>query len=345
MLIAVFEQNEDIVLSRAEIIQWLQCDDATTLFLEADRLRRERVGDTVYFRGIIEFSNYCSSRCAYCGISALNRGIKRYRMSVKEVTDLALELDRMGVNTVVLQSGEDPRFSTREMLQVICGIRSQSAMAITLSMGELPAADYRLLREAGADRYLMRFETSDPDLFARLHDGHTLERRLEQIESIRQAGFQLGTGFLIGLPDQNLSMLADDILLTSELQPPMIGVGPFVAHPDTPLRNGNGAALDLSLRVVALLRLLNPRAHIPGTTALDTLAPDARERALLGGANIVMPNFTPSGYREHYLLYPGKPFASAVAVESLDTMKKRIHALGRPVGSGRGDPLSITPAV
>jgi biotin synthase len=330
------------MLTRNEIIDWLQAEDATELFRKADHSRQQQTGDAVFFRGIIEFSNYCSDKCAYCGISALNHKVQRYRMPVEEVIELALKIDAMGINTVVLQSGEDPHFSTSEMLEVIAGIRAQSEMAITLSMGELPDGDYLKLCEAGADRYLMRFETSEPDLFAELHNGHQLSTRLEQIEQIRAAGFQLGTGFLIGLPGQSLPMLADDILLTARLQPPMIGVGPFIAHPETPLRDSSEGDLELALRMVALLRLTNPTAHIPGTTALDALAPDAREQALKAGANIVMPNFTPSGYREHYFLYPGKPLASAVAVESYEAMKKRILALGRPIGEGRGDALEQT---
>ncbi len=333
------------MLTRNEIIDWLQAEDATELFREADNLRQQQAGDPVFFRGIIEFSNYCAGKCAYCGISALNQKAQRYRMPVEEVVELALKIDAMGINTVVLQSGEDPHFSTPEMLQVITGIRKHSNMAMTLSMGELPDGDYQRLHDAGADRYLMRFETSDPDLFAELHDGHHLATRLEHIEQIRAAGFQLGSGFLIGLPGQTLPMLADDILLTARLQPPMIGVGPFISHPETPLRNSGEGDLELALRVVALLRLTNPTAHIPGTTALDALAPNAREQALQAGANIVMPNFTPSGYREHYFLYPGKPLASAVAVESYTSMKERILALNRPIGEGRGDAISLTPAV
>ena len=329
------------MLTRNEIIGWLEAEDPAELYQQADHLRQQQVGDAVFFRGIIEFSNHCSERCAYCGISALNHKVQRYRMPVEEVVELALKIDAMGIHTVVLQSGEDPHFSTAEMLEVIAGIRAHTTMAITLSMGELPEGEFRELRKAGADRYLMRFETSDPDLFAELHNGHQLTTRLEQIERIRAAGFQLGSGFLIGLPGQSLSMLADDILLTARLQPPMIGVGPFIAHPETPLVNSGAGNLELALRVVALLRLTNPTAHIPGTTALDALAPNAREQALQAGANIVMPNFTPAGYREHYFLYPGKPLASAVAVESYAAMKERVSAINRSIGEGRGDALPL----
>ncbi len=329
------------MLTRPEIIDRLEVDDPTPLFEEADRLRRERMGGAVYFRGIIEFSNYCTCSCAYCGISAHNPQVQRYRMPPDEVVELALQIDALGIGTVVLQSGEDPHFSTGEMLEVIAAIRRQSQMAITLSMGELPAGDYERLCDAGANRYLLRFETSDPRLFKRLHDGHTLAQRLEQVELVRRAGFQLGTGFLIGLPDQTLSQLADDILLTARLEPPMIGVGPFIPHPETPLGDAPGGSLDLALRVVALLRLTNPDAHIPGTTALDTLASDARERALQAGANIVMPNFTPEPYRQHYFLYPGKPLASAVAAESYAAMRERVLAIGREIGTGRGDAVRV----
>lgn len=312
-------------------------DSDAALFRAADRLRKQTMGDAVYLRGIIEFSNYCRRNCYYCGIRSGMPGISRYRMKPDEIIDCAVRVWDQGCTTVVLQSGEDPWFTVERLEMIVRGIKLRTGAAVTLSIGERSKEAYRRLRIAGADRYLLRFETSDRSLFCRLHPDGNYDRRLQCLTWIRAAGFQVGTGFLIGLPFSDMGVLARDIMFTTALQPDMIGCGPFIAHPDTPLA---GHALwpddGVYFRVPALLRLLNPWAHIPATTAYDAIRSDGRDRVLQCGANVFMPNMTPGLYRRQYQLYPGKPCIDEPDTKCAVCVRGRLARLGRSVGRDAG---------
>ncbi len=307
------------------------------LYREADLVRRKYMGATVYLRGIIEFSNICRNSCLYCGINLANKTLQRYRMKPEEIVAQCGRALEQGCTTVVLQSGEDPWFTCERLCGMIREIKGKYPLAITLSIGERPRAEYLEMRRAGADRYLLRFETSAAKLFARLHPDSSLKKRLACLEAIRKAGFQPGSGFLIGLPGSNLETIARDIIFATRLRLDMIGCGPFIAHPETPLA-GNPllANRDVYFKTIAILRLLNPRAHIPATTAFDAMAPGNRDRLLTMGADVVMPNLTPARYRRLYMLYPNKP-----CVDEDDTLcgaclKRRLDALKRPIGTDFG---------
>lgn len=278
----------------------------TALLAAADRVRREHVGDGVHLRGIVEFSNRCRRNCLYCGIRASNPHVQRYRMLPEEIVETAIRASHLGFGTIVLQSGEGDALDPSELAWVVTEIRARTPLAITLSVGERSREDYALWRRAGADRFLLRHETSDPDLFARLRPGCRLEDRLQCLAWLRELGYQVGSGFMVGLPGQDLGSLARDILLLCELGVEMAGIGPFLPHPDTPLADAAGGKLDLTLRVIAATRLLLPDCHIPATTALGSVHPRGRQLALHAGANVVMPNVTPTRFRQHYALYPQK---------------------------------------
>lgn len=322
--------------TRSELLARLEGKDEETLFAEADALRSAVHGPEVHLRGLVEFSNHCARNCHYCGLRAGNRGLPRYRMEEGEILESARVAADSGCGTLVLQSGEDPGFPADRLCRVVEAVKAKTGLAVTLSVGEKTRQEYRLLRDAGADRYLMRFETSDPDLFRRLKPGSSLEFRLERLGWLRELGFQVGSGALIGLPGQTMSMLADDLLLLRRLDLDMIGVGPFLPHPETPLRDEASGRFDVTMRYLALLRLMNPQAHLPATTAMGTLHPRGRELALQRGANVVMPNVTPPKYRPFYELYPGKICLFENPRTAGSDTRSMLASLGRTVGTGPG---------
>lgn len=342
------------MMKRREILEWLREDDPRALArLEraADRLRREHVGDEVHLRGLIEFSNHCDRSCAYCGLRAGNRGLKRYRMSQDEIVACALHASRLGYGTVVLQSGEDHGFTVDWMAEVIRGIKSRTGLAVTLSLGERADRELLAWRQAGADRYLLRFETSNRSLYERIHPAQPGQDRdrLAMLRGLRQMGYEVGSGVMVGIPGQTYEDLATDIELFRELDLDMIGVGPFIPHPRTPLGRPVPAWLApsdqqvpgdvaMTCKVIALARLVCPDANIPSTTALATLARSAgREPGLAWGANVIMPNLTPPRYRLRYDVYPGKATTHAPSRGGDRRIRAVITANGRTVGTGRGD--------
>jgi biotin synthase len=315
-------------------------EDREALYRAADRVRQREVGDEIFLRGIIEFSNYCVRSCDYCGIRAPNRGVTRYRMTLGEIVEVAVEAERLGNTTVVLQSGEDPWFTVERLGAVLREIRQRTSLAITLSIGERPPDELRRLKEAGADRYLLRFETSDRAIFGRVHPDDDYDERMACLEHIRAAGFQVGSGFMIGLPGGDLGVIARDILFAGTLRLDMIGCGPYLSHPDTPL--GGQPLLEdkeVYFKTIALLRLTNPRAHIPATTAFDALFEGGRDRVLTRGANVFMPNVTPQKYRALYQLYPNKPCVDEDSGQCSVCVAGRIARLGRRIGKGPGHGL------
>ena len=312
------------------------------LYADADRVRKDNMGDEVFLRGIIEISNYCKKSCNYCGIRSKANKITRYRIPEEEIVQECKNIEKYGMTTVVLQAGEDSELSKDRIGKLLLRIKKETALAITLSLGVQDKETLLHWKQCGMDRYLIRYETVNPGLFENAHPDDKLESRLECIETLQALGVQTGTGFLIGLPGQTKEELAREIMFCTELKPDMIGIGPFIPHPGTPYGNGSNPFDDeIFFKVIAIMRLMNPRAHLPATTAFDTIRPDGRDLLLQRGANIFMPNLTPQKYRKYYLLYPNKPYINVSSASSAKSSVARILSLGRPIGIGPGHSLSF----
>jgi len=328
-----------------ECVRLLQAQDAELreLYRRADAVRRQTAGDAVFLRGIIEFSNFCQNDCLYCGIRRSNRKIRRYVMSAAEIMTAIRALAGQRYTTVVLQAGESQAISDEELGRLIRRIKQETPLAVTLSVGNRPRAVYEYWRDCGMDRCLIRFETSDPALFRKLHPDCSWEERIECLRVLRDLGVQTGGGFMIGLPGETVETLAANLLLCRELDLDMIGLGPFIPHPDTPLgleRNIWADEPEMFFKAVAVLRIFNPDAHIPATTAFDAMFPGTgRDLALQRGANVFMPNCTPTDYRKDYLLYPGKPCLTEAPDHCTQCVVARIEAMDRKIGVGPGHSL------
>jgi biotin synthase len=342
-------------MNRDDILDWLlETDPArlADLWAEADAVREAHVGMAVHLRGLIEVSNHCVRRCAYCGIAACAPQVERYRMTGEEILACAQRAKAFGFGTVVLQSGEDPGLTLESMAEVIRTIKARTGLAITLSLGERGEAELRAWKEAGADRYLLRFETTDPELYRAIHPSlpGTVSDRLQQLMLMRDIGFEIGTGVMVGIPGQTWEALAEDIWTFRDYDMDMIGLGPYLPSPGTPLAGELGEVQrrragtrqvpndeSTTLKALALTRLLCPETNIPSTTALATLDPAAgRANGLTRGANVVMPNLTPPRYRELYQIYPGKAGLHETADITREKIEAQIHALGRSIGRGPG---------
>jgi len=310
------------------------CD---AIYAAADKVRQRSMGEAVHLRGIIEFSNICKNNCWYCGIRCGNEHVARYRMTPEEIVDTAKNAQSWGCGTVVLQSGEDTFFTVGILGDIVRRVKGETGLAVTLSVGVRSRDELAQLKEAGCDRYLLRFETTSNALFSALHPDEPFEYRVQCIADLRALGYQVGSGFMIGLPGTTLEMIANDILFATRLKLDMIGCGPFLSHPDTPLAE-KPLLEDRSVyyKTIALLRLLNPTAHIPATTAFDALEPEGRNRVLMRGANVFMPNVTPGKYRSLYQLYPNKPCVDEEGAACALRTRGRLAALGREIGTGPG---------
>lgn len=330
------------MFTRKEIIDLLQERDAKVieaLCSEADRVRREQVGDGIHLRGLIEFSNYCGRNCLYCGLRKGNMNVIRYRMAIGEIFDQAVQAKALDFKTVVLQSGEDRKYTIKELGALVEKIKTELGLAVTLCVGERTYDDYRRLKEAGADRYLLRFETSSAGLFERLKPDSDYRKRFRCLEWLRELGYQVGSGNMVGLPGQSTADLADDILKFREMDLDMVGLGPYISHPDTPLRGQPNGTIGMVLRVTALTRIITRNAHMPATTATGTIDPEGREKALQCGANVLMPNMTPRKYREHYLIYPDKICISEEPRKCRACVEGMAGLLGRTVAVDVGHSL------
>ena len=323
-------------LSEEEIVRLLRAGEAEELLAAAaDRVRAAYVGDGVHLRGLIEFSSYCRRDCLYCGLRRSNDKAERYRLDAAEILRLARQAKAFGYPTVVLQSGEDMYF-TAERLAVILRDIKKLNLAVTLSLGERSYEEYRQLREAGADRFLLRIETTDEQLYARMDPGMRWEERRRCLQDLRRLGYEVGTGCLVGLPGQTDVSLARDILFFQQLDADMVGIGPLIPNGDTPLGTAAAGDFHLTRRMVALIRLLLPEANIPATTAMETLQPDARVLILQSGANVVMPNVTEGEARRKYALYPGKACVADTPAACRYCMEGKIQAMGRYVAKDPG---------
>jgi len=347
-------------MERAELLRWLRETDATRLaelWERADATRRAHVGDAVHLRGLIEVSNHCVRRCAYCGLRAPNVKLGRYRMTTEQIMACVRQAVALGYGTVVLQAGEDPLLTTEWVAALVKRIRVETPLAITLSLGEVDDDALRTWRDAGADRYLLRFETSNRALYDRLHPPRPgrVSDRPAILRRLRELGYEVGSGVMVGLPGQTYEDLASDLELFRELDLDMIGLGPYIPHPETPLCAEAARAAGpeqvpndelTTYKMIALARLMCPRANIPSTTALATLnRAQGRELGLRRGANIVMPNLTPVELRARYEIYPGKACVRETPEACHGCLAERIRRIGRTVGTGRGDSPNWTARV
>ena len=323
-------------LSQEELADLLADAEAEEeLAAAADRVRHAFVGDEVHLRGLIEFSSYCRQNCLYCGLRRDNEKAERFRLSLAEIAALAEKAKAYGYFTVVMQSGEDAWFTAERLAKIVRAVK-KLGLTVTLSVGERTREEYRILREAGADRFLLRIETTDKAIYEALDPGMSHENRFRCLADLKALGYEVGTGCLIGLPGQTAETLARDILFFQEIDADMVGVGPLVPNGDTPLGGEPPGDMNLVRRVVAATRLLLPEANIPATTAMETLKPNAREWILRSGANVVMPNVTEGEARQKYALYPGKACVADTPEECRACMEGRIRAIGRTVGKGAG---------
>ena len=330
------------VLPRAELaglIREISDGDMPYLFDAARETARSRFGNHIYTRGLIEFTNYCRCDCYYCGIRRSNRQAERYRLTQEEILACCRAGYALGFRTFVLQGGEDPYFTDERICELVRAIKSSwPDCAVTLSIGEKEHSSYRLYRKAGADRYLLRHETASPAHYRRLHPPEqTPQRRRQCLWSLKELGYQVGAGFMVGSPYQTPENLADDLLFLHELSPQMAGIGPFIPHHQTPFSAFPAGTLRQTLLMVALTRLILPNALLPATTALGTIAPDGRDRGVLAGANVVMPNLSPVGVRKQYALYDNKICTGDEAAECRACLQNRMRSIGYELAVDRGD--------
>ncbi len=322
--------------TKKEIVDILKDDSQNEwLFSLADKVRRENVGDEVHLRGLIEFSNICHCFCKYCGLRCENKELDRYRILPDDIVKYAQKAVEMGYKTIVLQSGEDA-FYTREILCDIIKRIKELDVALTLSIGERSFEDYKAFRDCGADRYLIRIETTDRDLYKKMHPNMSFDNRVRCLKDLDKLGFEVGTGCLVGLPEQTVESLADDILFFKEINADMVGIGPFIAHHHTPLKDIPNGNFTLALKVMALTRILLKNVNIPATTAMETLNPNGRIIALQSGANVVMPNVTTTEYRAKYEIYPNKICINENPSQCFHCISGKIKSIGRTVSTGYG---------
>lgn len=305
----------------------------------AKEVREEYFSDTVYIRGLIEFSNYCKNNCYYCGIRAGNKLIERYRLSEEEILSCVDIGHTLGFRTFVLQSGEDNYYTDDILVRIIKKIKEKYFdSAITLSIGERNFSSYKVLREAGADRYLLRHETCDKSHYEMLHPkGMSFDNRMECVKNLKALGYQVGIGFMVGSPYQTEEMLARELLFLKEMSPQMVGIGPFLPHQNTPFKDKDKGSFELTLFLLSLIRLTLPNVLLPATTALGTINPLGREKGLLAGANVLMPNLSPEGVRKKYLLYDNKICTGDEAAKCIGCLKKKVASIGYKIVIDRGD--------
>lgn len=321
-------------LSRNDIIELLKTRD-DEIFHLADNIRKKYKGDEVHLRGLVEFSNICRCNCFYCGLRAENKKLERYRLTEDEILYCCRTAVNADYKTIVLQSGEDVYWTAERICSLIKKIK-QYDVAITLSIGERSYDEYKMFKEAGADRYLLRIETTDKNLYKSLHPNMSYENRVQCLKNLKSLGYETGTGCLVGLPNQTIESLADDILFFKELNADMVGVGAFIPHPETPLAGQKTDAFDLALRVMAITRIILPDINIPATTAMESMRPNGRIIALQSGANVVMPNMTEGDYRRKYELYPGKICVNDSPNKCVSCIKVKIEAIGRKISHSKG---------
>lgn len=324
-----------------QLISSFTADDLRLVSELADSVRRQRYGNSVYLRGLIEFSSWCKNDCLYCGLRCSNRNAERYRLTEEEIMECCKDGYELGYRTFVLQSGEDPFFTDDKICSIVSHIKSEYPdCAVTLSIGEKPRESYQAYFDAGADRFLLRHETASAEHYSKLHPPQlSSENRKRCLRDLKEIGFQVGTGFMVGSPYQTPEELAEDMLFLRELKPHMVGIGPFVPHKDTPFAGFEQGSVELTVFMVALIRLTLPYALIPATTALATIDPIGREKAIKAGANVCMPNLSPMSVRKKYMLYDNKACTGDESAECKMCLERRLSGIGYEAVVSRGDCL------
>lgn len=321
------------------LLEHITEEERQLLYDTAAGCSRERFSNHIFLRGLIEFTNYCKNNCYYCGIRAGNSHVSRYRLTDEDILSCCEKGHELGYRTFVLQGGEDPHFTDERLIPLIQAIKKRFPdCALTLSLGERSRASYQALYDAGAERYLLREETANPEHYGKLHPSSmSLENRLRCLSDLKSIGYQTGCGFMVGSPYQTMEDLAGELVYIKQLQPHMIGIGPFIPHKDTEFRDFPAGDLTTTLTLVALLRLMHPKALLPATTAVGTLDPRGREKAVLAGANVIMPNLSPTPVRQKYLLYDNKICTGEEAAECRGCLKRRMQSIGYDIVIDRGD--------
>lgn len=339
-LIYKLRDTHALTLTEYETLITHRTPDAAGLLAAFALVQKQQIyGNDVYIRGLIEVSNICRNDCLYCGIRKSNANCDRYRLTKEDILECCAEGYALGFRTFVMQGGEDGSFSDAFLTGLLGEIKNRYPdCAVTLSLGERSVDSYRKLREAGADRYLLRHETADPEHYARLHPANlSWDNRMQCLRNLRELGFQVGCGFMVGSPYQTDAMLAKDLKFVETFKPDMCGIGPFIPHKDTPFREHPAGSVDLTCYLLSILRLIHPPVLLPATTALGTLAENGREKGILSGANVVMPNLSPASVRRKYMLYDNKLSDGAESAQALDSLKKRMESIGCTVAVARGD--------
>ena len=313
------------------------------LFEKARAVRIENYGHDVYIRGLIEFTNYCKNDCYYCGIRKSNREAERYRLTKEQILECCSIGYDLGFRTFVLQGGEDGYFTDERIIDIIRSIKSNYPdCAVTLSIGERSYESYKAFFDAGADRYLLRHETANAEHYGKLHpQALSLDNRKQCLYNLKEIGYQVGCGFMVGSPFQTTECLVEDLMFIKQLNPHMVGIGPFIPHHQTPFADKKAGTLELTLFLLGIIRLMLPDVLLPATTALGTIHPKGRELGILAGANVVMPNLSPKSVRKKYMLYDNKICTGDEATECLNCMKKRMESIGYHVVVSRGDHKSV----
>lgn len=343
-LIDKLEKNNVLTIDEYDYLISHQSEETSQyLFSKSRAVRESCYGKDIFIRGLIEFSNYCKNDCLYCGIRRSNDKVQRYRINEDEILSCCKEGYVLGFRTFVLQSGEDGFYTDDKLVSIIRGIKENFPdCALTLSIGEKTLEQYKAYFDAGADRYLLRHETADNKHYSRLHPPNlSSENRKQCLWNLKEIGYQVGTGFMVGSPFQTPRNLAEDMLFLKELQPHMVGIGPFISHKDTPFAHMPSGTLEQTLFMIGLIRLTLPNALIPSTTALGTIHPMGREKGVLAGANVVMPNLSPISVRKKYMLYDNKICTGDESAQCVVCMKKRMESIGYKVVVNKGDHVSF----
>ncbi|MBR1863978.1 MAG: [Ruminococcus sp.] len=339
-LIDRLEEDRELSLEQWERVfkEWTE-EDRLYAAEKARRTALENFGNKIYIRGIVEFSNICKNDCLYCGIRASNKEVSRYRLTEEEILQCCDEGYGYGFRTFVLQSGEDRYFTAEILAGIVRKIKAAHPdCAVTLSVGELGYDEYKLLKEAGADRYLLRHETADKEHYGRLHPPQmSWEHRMRCLEQLMELGYQVGAGIMVGSPYQTERCLAEDMVFLGSFKPHMIGIGPFLPHKDTPFKDMPKGPYELTLFLLSLCRLMLPRVLLPATTALGTIRPNGREQGVLCGANVIMPNLSPTAVRKKYMLYDNKICTGDESAQCRSCLERRMAAIGYEVAITRGD--------
>ena len=334
------ERDRD--LTDEEFVSVLLVDDpqfSEYLSAKARAVREKVYGKEVYLRGLIEFTNYCKNNCYYCGIRCGNKNAERYRLSEEEILSCSDKGYELGFRTIVLQGGEDPYFTDERIVSIVRKIKEQHPdTAVTLSIGERERESYQKFYDAGADRYLLRHETADKAHYEMLHPANmSFEHRMQCLRDLHEIGYQVGCGMMVGSPGQTTEHLIQDLRLLQELQPEMVGIGPFIPQHDTPFAKEAGGTVAMTLRLLSIIRLLLPNVLLPATTALGTIDPKGREKGLLAGANVLMPNLSPTAVRKKYALYDNKICTGEEAAECIRCLAARVESTGYNIVVNRGD--------